>query len=202
MDIYIYINEIEEAAVNVFDALNAETEEISRLRDLKIFHQHEAEEWIRASQTIGGPFGDYADPQREWFKAMRHYDRVEEVEKDLGTQIMARAMSLGALAGTILQFSKQGLSLVYGAKAKVPAGRMVGSQPLKEVIWEGRNHYMHWEEGKPKPACAACMDKLNQDFQDLVKNYHTTNMSVEVLTILGWDSFDSFAADLRTFDKP
>ena len=202
MNIYTYVNEMEEAAVKVFEALNADTEEIIGLRKTQSFHQHEAEEWIKSSMTIGGPFGDYADPQREWFTAMRHYDKIEALEKEVGEQIMARAMSLSALSGTILQFGKQGLSLVYGAKAKVPAGRMVGSQPLKEIIWEARNHYMHWEEENPKPACVACMDKLNVEFQDRVHDYRTANVSAEVLEILGWDNFDSFADDLRTFDGP
>ncbi len=118
---------------------------------------------------------------------------------ELHDRVAARAMSRGALAGSVLQIAKQGLSLVFGAKGSVPPGRAVGSQALREVIWEGRNHAMHWEEGSPRPDCVGCFDTLNEDFANLVADYRTTNVSAEVVTILGWKDVDDFVADLQTF---
>ena len=54
--------------------------------------------------------------------------------------------SMSVLAGSVLQIAKQTLSIRYSAKPKLAASRVLGSQSVVEVIWEGRNHALHWEE--------------------------------------------------------
>lgn len=197
-----YLAEVEEAVRHLFQALMSDTAEIERLRQTLGYQQSEAQEWHKAAMTIGGPFSDDADPQRDWAKAVRNYQAAEKTEEELRQRMAARAMSRGALAGAILQIAKQGLSLVFGPKSLVPGGRTVGSQPLREVVWEGRNHALHWEEGNPKAPVIMCLDALNTDFGNCVANYRTANTSVEIVQLLGWTSFENLASDLQTFEGP
>lgn len=75
-----------------------------------------------------------------------------EIEAILAT----RAFSTAVLSGSVLQFGKQGISLVHGGLSSSPAGRPVESQFLRDVIWQGRNHALHWEEGTPHLPVRAC----------------------------------------------
>ncbi|MFO0508830.1 MAG: hypothetical protein ACK5YZ_02375 [bacterium] len=75
---------------------------------------------------------------------------------------------------------------------------MVASQALKEVIWQGRNHALHWEEGNPHAPVQRCLDMLATDFGPHLTGYRTKNLAFEIIEALGWTSFDAFRNDLLT----
>jgi len=122
----------------------------------------------------------------------------DEERKKLVDEVAAHALSIGAVAGSLLQYAKQGISLVHGSLASGPNGRLVGSQPLKSVIWQGRNQAIHWEEGHPHAATEQSFETLKQDFGGRFNNYNTANMSVEVVDVLGWRDFKTFRDDMMS----
>ena len=60
-------------------------------------------------------------------------DREKLVE-----QIAVHAFAVGVAAGSLLQYAKQGISLCHGGLQPCPDGRAIGSQALKDVIWQSR----------------------------------------------------------------
>ena len=95
---------------------------------------------------------------------------------------------MAVLAASVLSIGKLVLSYRFGSKSMVPLGRMVGSQSVTEVIWEGRKHGMHWEEGNPRPPVQQMMQKLSADLG--IQFNSGSNNSLALLEAIGWSSKD------------
>ncbi len=64
----------------------------------------------------------------------------------------ATQASLDVLAAAVLQLSKQSISYRFGkARPTLVGVRTVGTQPIVNIIWEGRNNGIHWEDGGAFP---------------------------------------------------
>ncbi|MEW8288804.1 MAG: hypothetical protein AB2697_22725 [Candidatus Thiodiazotropha endolucinida] len=74
---------------------------------------------------------------------------LKKLEKAL-FNIGSTIESMSGLAGAVLQIGKQSLSLRHSEKPNLSGARTIGTQNIVEVIWEGRNHSMHWDEGAPR----------------------------------------------------
>ncbi len=125
---------------------------------------------------------------------------------DIGQVIEAKMNSLSALCGALLQIAKQGISTVYGAgwQTDCPLGRPVGGESLRTVIWEGRNHSMHYEDAPPRPGVTQCFKGLEASFGSrfsLVGN-PKTNLSLEVVGVLGWFTYDAYERDMLSLARP
>ncbi len=114
--------------------------------------------------------------------------------KDALASIGATVESMSALAGTVLQIAKQVLALRFTRKPTLPSARKVGSQSIVELIWEGRNHAMHWDEAEPKPRLKKMLDTLSADLR--TKLQVRENNSLSILGALGWQSPEQVIADL------
>ena len=76
----------------------------------------------------------------------------------------------------------------FGAKGNLPSGALLGSEPIAEVIWEGRNHAMHWEEGRKGTPAHSMLLTLQAD--GLASVLPNENNSLAILDSLGWTSAD------------
>jgi hypothetical protein len=124
----------------------------------------------------------------------RHYKK-EELEK-LEQQVAVRAFSFDSLAGSLLQFGKQGISLVHGGLSNCPNSRGVGTQFLKEIIWQGRNQAIHWEANNLHAPVQACFEKLKNECDPKFGDYTTRSMAADVVELLGWKTFARFRTDM------
>ncbi len=198
-----YLTEIEFAAGNLISTI---WEERNRLRELEAqvaaltqaveenYQRAEslainAEDADDAGLAIGMYWENYFGEDKE------RYQRSKDHAK-LMNQIASHALSVGSLAGSLLQYAKQGISLVHGDLAKCPIGRSIGSQALKDVIWQGRNQAAHWEEGKPRQSVKQCFDTLAKEVDSKLADYTKRNMAVDVIELLGWEDFQKFKADM------
>jgi hypothetical protein len=72
----------------------------------------------------------------------------------------------------------------------------VGSQGIIEIIWEGRNHALHWDEVPPKGKPVKHMlEALSSDLQITIAP--GKNNSLSILGALGWKSTDEVLSDLK-----
>ncbi len=110
----------------------------------------------------------------------------------------SHTFSVAALAGALLQFGKQGISMVHRGLEHCPAGRSVGSQALKTVIWQGRNQGLHWEAGHFKSHVGECFDLLASEVDPRFGDYRQRNMAIDIVELLGWVTVDAFEDDLRS----
>jgi hypothetical protein len=118
--------------------------------------------------------------------------------KRLLAQAGATEHAIAIAAGAVLQVGKQALSYRFGAKGNLPAAqaRRVGTQAVTEVIWEGRNHAMHWEESKPGSASDLMLQQLQAD--GLITIAVGENNAVDILNALGWNTADDVLRELDT----
>lgn len=159
---------------------------------------------------LGADFDDDDIPggvQAAYVRYMQSRERADNELRELSKELteveksidIKSKVSLPSLAGTILQIAKQGVSITYGGLNSCPDGRMIKSQSIKHIIWQGRNQSMHFDEGGVyrKPVID-CFQLLEQDFGSgfNLANRAGENLAFEVLKVLGWDNFDQFKADL------
>lgn len=109
-------------------------------------------------------------------------------------RIGASEQAMAVLAGAALQLGKQALSFRHGRKPQLPAPRMIGTQSVVDVIWEGRNHALHWEEANPRGPVAAMLVALTNDVGARI--VQGENNATVILNALGWKSKADVLADL------
>jgi hypothetical protein len=191
-------------------ALNHLFDAIGEYNNVLVASQKDVEEIENAQEALSDLFM-YRD---QWsVNANYHYaqymERIghlntkkQEAAKDLDVRLNNALSSIGAtvdsissLAGSVLQISKQVLSLRHGGKPTIPTSRTIGSQSIIEIIWEGRNHAMHWDEGAPR---ARVQTMLNALYADLGLNIVVGNNNcLSILGALDWDSADAVVRDLN-----
>lgn len=140
---------------------------------------------------------------RPYFEKKVRDARRESIEIEaeivaLEATILAKETSVQALAGAVLQIAKQGIAVVRGDLATCPPGRSVGRDTLKNVIWQGRNQSMHWEENAFHPPVITCFANLHLDFGSEFRLPTTAPRSLakQVLRVLGWTDYKSYEHDL------
>lgn len=203
MTITDYLTEIEYAATHVIDSLWREHEEAAALRKEIETLRKTAEanyaraDWIQQNAEdsddvmlgVGIHWDTYFGEDKD-----QHYKSKDL--NDLEDRLATREFSFASLAGTLLQFAKQGLSAVYGSPTNWPEGQAIGSQPLKTVILEARNQSEHWEAGNPRPRVEACFQALEAEKGKDFGQYKTKNLAFEVVSMLGWHKFSDFKNDM------
>lgn len=198
-----YLNEMEYAVSRVIESLWHEHDEAEKLRKeinglqrvvadnyrRAQFIQQNAEDADDQMLGVGIHWDTYFDEDKEQYYKSKDLDVLE-------ARLASREFSFSSLAGTLLQYAKQGLSASFGKPANWPNGRLVGSQHLKTVILESRNQSEHWEEGKPFPKVEQCFKTLATENGAEFSHYKTKNLAFEVVSILGWCTYTDFKNDL------
>ncbi|MBB6087959.1 hypothetical protein [Wenzhouxiangella marina] len=169
------------------DQLTAETE--SGYRRAQAFQYDEDPDDVMMG--VGIHWATYFGPDKE-----RH--EVATNVNDLNQRIQVREFSRSAMSASVLQYAKQGISIVHAGLQPCPNGRGVGSQSLKNIIWQGRNQSLHWEEGNPRQPVIDCFDQLAIDFGDEFTHYNTSNLAFNVVRTLNWREFESFETDMQS----
>ena len=103
-----------------------------------------------------------------------------------------------AIAGAVLQVSKQGIALVYGDIDKSPKGRKIGSLPLRDIIWQARNQAMHYEEEilrKPVTKLFSILED-EQGSQFSIMKHPRQSRAKQVLELLRWETYESYQHDM------
>lgn len=121
---------------------------------------------------------------------------LAETRSKLENQINIHAFSVGSLAGSLLEYAKQGIVLTHGRLEKCPNGRAIGSQYLKDVIWQGRNQAIHWVDDNLNVAVQRCFEKLAAEFNPAFTEYNQRNLAFDVVALLEWTDCAKFKADL------
>lgn len=103
-----------------------------------------------------------------------------------------------ALAGALLQIAKQGVSIRYGSLVLCPKGRAIGTNEcLKNVIWQGRNQSMHYEEGTYHAPVQTCYSNLESDF-GVQFTLGTSNLALITIDLLGWSEYTQYENDMKS----
>lgn len=149
-----YLKEIEHAATETLRLVWSEREQFqvldARIAALgaEIKQTHECITWLQANpdldddmQSTAMYWDSYFGPEKEAFHA-------DVGRHNLELLMAARQFSTDAQSGNILQYAKQGISLVHRGLKACPVGRRVATLSMRDVTWQGRNQTIHWDEAK------------------------------------------------------
>jgi hypothetical protein len=198
-----YLKEMEYAASGVIElmwhehieaeALRKEIEKLQRVAEENYerayFIQQNAEDADDLMLGVGMHWDTYFGEDKD-----HHYKSTDLAT--LESSLALKEFSFSSLAGTLLQYAKQGLSASFGAPENWPQGRLIGTLSLKTIILEARNQSEHWEDGNPKSRVQRCFDTLATDKTPDFAEYRTKNLAFEVVSLLEWRSYAEFKADL------
>lgn len=177
----------------VLDKAQTTVEEIERskkvLSDLFMYR----DQW---SPNANHHYAQYVRRMQELEKqtAEAQEDDTKRLEKALFS-IGATVESMSGLAGSVLQIAKQALSIRHAGKPNLPKARTVGTQNIVEVVWEGRNHAMHWDEGAPRDRVKNMLDRLATDLNITIEV--GKNNCLSILGALGWKAPEDVNSDLK-----
>lgn len=204
MEIAAYLAEIKHAAREAIAIVWAEHRQVEGLSVLVDRLTREMKDGYRRAAA----WSDSDDPDDVMLGVGIHWETYFGADKQrhgaqgelelAAERLAAREFSRASMAGSLLQYAKQGISIAHGGLEACPAGRLIGRQPLKQLVWQGRNQALHWEDGNPHLPVKRCFDMLAADFDQLFTGYSARNLAFEVVRLLGWESYDAFARDLQS----
>jgi len=139
----------------------------------------------------------------------QYIKRIEELEKqkvaaqESDAKKLEKALfnigstveSMSGLAGAVLQIGKQALSIRHAGKPNLPTARTIGTQNIVEVVWEGRNHAMHWDEGAPRERVKNMLNALSTDLNITIEA--GKNNCLSIIGALGWKKPEDVVSDLK-----
>lgn len=199
-----YLNDIEHAATSVLKEIWREERELTLLQiNLKRLKGRVQQDYQRAQSMMDD--GETADDVMlgvglhwdTYFGDDKKAYHMSENAEILGRRIQIHEFSRASLAGNLLQYAKQGISIVHQGPTNCPAGRTISGESLKNVIWQGRNQTMHYEEGRLNQPIISCFENLDRAFPGRFAAFRTQNMAFEIIKLLEWKDWAAFKKDME-----
>jgi len=197
-----YITDIEYAATNTIETIWQELKAINKMDKELVSLIRVAEDRYRRAARLqeSEDMDDYLTGvgliwDAYFTEDKEAYHKDTELE-DKRQTYLTHEFAIGSLSGSLLQMAKQGISITHGSLQNCPDGRLIGTQPLKKVIWQGRNQAIHFEEGNFTQAVTNCFNQLTQEIDPKFNQFTTRNMAFDIVELLNWKSFDDFKNDL------
>jgi hypothetical protein len=198
-----YLQDTEFAAKSLFSLATDEANQLKALAEKlpPLEQQLKIHQWDFQTSDLNEDFSD-AYVMAAFGRAARTGQEVERLKvqvAELQASVGIRQHSIQAIAGSIFQLAKQGISLVYGSPSAAPPGRMVGSLAVRDITWQARNQSMHYEEGSFNKALVDLFLTLEKEHgpQFSLTAHAKQNRARQVLDVLGWVSYDSYLRDMR-----
>ena len=197
-----YLEEIEHAATETLRLVWSEEERYevleAKLAALVAQIQDTGERiaWLQANPDLDDDFQPTAMHWESYFGSEKEAFHADVEKLSLEVLIAARKFSTDAQGGNILQYAKQGISLVHRGISACPEGRHIGTLPIRDVIWQGRNQAIHWDEGRFTPPVRVVFEGLAREIDAKFNPFTSRNMAFEVVSLLGWRAFTDFERDL------
>jgi len=139
-----YLKEINHAATETLRLVWLEQEQYEALQatlaalGAEITDTHERIAWLQANPDFDDDLQSTAMYWESYFGSEKETFHADAEKHGLESLIAARKFSTNAQSGNILQYAKQGISLVHRGLNACPEGRHIGTVPVRDVIWQGR----------------------------------------------------------------
>ncbi|NCT98291.1 MAG: hypothetical protein GXD23_13050 [Comamonadaceae bacterium] len=199
-----YITDTEYAAKNLILLANEEEKKLQELSEqLKRAEAHQkAHKWDFESSDLNDDFSE-AYVMAAFVRMANAAKQAEALQGQLASlqvSIGTHQQAVQAIAGSILQIAKQGISLVHGGLAAAPDGRKIGTVSLKQIIWQARNQALHYEEGnfkKPVSDLFAVLE-VEQGLQFSLTGHPNQSRAKQIIGLLGWSDYVAYVRDMQS----
>lgn len=194
-----YVKLTEYAAYNLINLINHDDKKLSMLKkelsdSIDSLHMSKAHlEQIEKSHHpwFRIPFLGYHDQNQKNTKKIRENISILELN------IKYKEQSINALSMSLLQIAKQGISIIHKGLQNCPTGRSINGVFLKDLIWQGRNQSIHYEEGNYSNAVMKTFNQLKDQYGNKY-DLTTTNSSLakEIIGLLNWADYSKYESDI------
>lgn len=199
-----YADDTEYASRNLIElvgheeGLLAELNATLRAQEVK----YRVNKWDYETSDLNEDFSD-AHVQAAFHRKAKAHQEAKKLKGEveaLQTSIGAKQLAVQAICGALLQIAKQGISLVHGSLAAASPGRDVAGAPLKEIIWQGRNQALHYEDGAFSSSVVTLFGILEKarGSEFALTRYPHRSRAKQVVYLLGWTDHKAFDTDLRS----
>lgn len=198
-----YLTDTEFAVKNLIQIASAEENELktkaARLREVEA--QLRVHRWDFETSDLNDDFSDayvmaaFERMARAAVEAHGLQQQLASLQASIGTHQQA----IQAIAGSILQVAKQGISIVHGGLPGAPEGRKIGSLPIRDIIWQARNQALHFEEGTYNPPVVQLFGTLTaeQGPSFSLALHVRQSRAKQVVDLLGWSTYDTYVQDMQ-----
>jgi hypothetical protein len=170
-----YIAETRSAVRGIFDLLANEKKRLAKTQESYACIADATKTLYQGMQREGADSADIVELYGLEASRVQFSKEIAEIR----SLVFQLSPTYNALAAALLQIAKQGISSKHGGLSKCPNGRLIGqTEFLKNVIWQGRNQTMHYEEGQYRRDVNECFTNLVNDF--------------------GWDNYVDYEKDMET----
>ncbi|WP_141432435.1 hypothetical protein [Bacillus sp. 03113] len=191
-----YLIQTNFAAHNLIDLINSEENALNSLKtklvDLKKHHEFLYADFIRKELDLNDHFNDHQIMHSYAKQASFYNEHIEPLQiqiDKLSNSISSKQESIKALSGALLQIAKQGISIVHSSLNTCPDGRFIYNEPIKNIIWQGRNQSLHYEEGNFRSPIVRC-------FQSIGISLINKNLAKEIIDLLEWNTYQKYQDDM------
>ena len=197
-----YLQATEHATTRIFELLSFESERLRRLHDeIKRMGEQVKFDYERANSLVSNAVDtdDVTLATGAYWMAYAGEGDLFTMQKEkvqLENQIKCHEFSVASLAGALLQFAKQGISISIGELKYCSASRLIGTQTLHNVIWQARNQALHWEDASFNVPVKRCFERLADEVDRKFDEYTKRSMAVDVLDLFSWRNFLDFKTDM------
>jgi hypothetical protein len=133
----------------------------------------------------------------EWEKEIE-VNKIKAQISEIEREIIDNDFSITALCGSLLQISKQGISVAHGGLRNCPNGRTIGNESLKNIIWQARNQSMHYEDNNPHAQVRACFQNLEDSHGPKYSLSQYKNLAKDVVILLEWTNYSNYLQDMTS----
>ncbi|QIR38508.1 hypothetical protein HCG51_18560 [Tolypothrix sp. PCC 7910] len=202
-----YLIDTEYATINIIDLIMHDKRELEQAN--KKYHQVQKDLKFYQQQLYAADMSDDLSPMQLQYEYLQYNKRTENLSKqeeflisqieELKNLIDAKSVAVSSLCGALLQIAKQGISIVHKNLISCPDGKNIGSEVLKNVIWQGRNQSMHYEDGKFQPPVTNCFQKLEASFgNEFSLSLHSGENFAQkiVIKLFGWNDYQVYKQDM------
>ncbi|MFF2794094.1 hypothetical protein [Lysinibacillus xylanilyticus] len=196
-----YLIDTEFATKSLFDIVTYELDQIAKLeielkKSVDTSNRIMAEAFYVTDQDVDdleAP-GVYANRHGYATHLFEAYSIKGKIEKAYST----KDSSIRTLYGSILQIAKQGLSSVYGKRIQTAHSEPKSGEPIHNIILQGRNQSLHFEEGVFRNNVKDCFMNLQQAFgSDFDLTIVENKAKYVVLNVLGWRTYDDYLTTMQ-----
>lgn len=158
-------------------------------------------QWDYQTSDLSDDFSDMyvIDAFNRMASAKQETDRLKLEIVELQVSIGAKQVAIQSICGALLQIAKQGISLVHGSLTNAPAGRTIGTENLKDIIWQARNQAIHYEDGTFNKSVTNLFQQLMTSHGNnfsLTMHAHQSRAK-QIIMLLDWRSYSQYYSDMK-----
>lgn len=131
--------------------------------------------------------------------AKKEADELKLEIVELQVSIGAKQVAIQSICGALLQITKQGISLVHGSRTNAPAGRVIGTENIRDIIWQARNQAIHYEDGTFNQSVTNLFQQLETSHGSkfsLTMHVHQSRAK-QIIMLLDWRTYSQYYSDMK-----